>query len=103
MLERAQSLSDRINEAEAEYRLVSALENERQRAEITYVLAKLYREAGDQEQARQYASRSIALFQKLDITTLEAAQTRYNVFAGVVVPALIHENVVRQTFSEYNL
>lgn len=103
MTESEKSLSDRISEAEAEYRLVSALENDRQRAEIAYVLAMLFREAGDQEETRQYANKSIALFEKVNVVSLQDARSRYDVFAGVVIPTLIHEDVVRQKFAEFHL
>lgn len=102
-MEPEKPLLERIYEAEAEYRLVLAVENVRQGAEIAYVLAKLYQEAGDSAQARHYAARSVALFQEADVTSLKDAKSRYDTIAGVIIPSLIHEDVVRRDFPEFGL
>jgi hypothetical protein len=99
----AKSLEERLKEAQAEMLLVSAAENTRQQAEIAFILASLYREAGSLDQARVYASRSIALFERAGVDTFDDALTGYYEFAGVFVPDLIHEDVVRQNFAEFNL
>jgi hypothetical protein len=69
------SITEQIHEAEAEYRHMQAIEHQRKAAEAAYVLARLYQEAGDTEMSKQYAS-----------------------LAGVQLPNLIHEGVVRQAF-----
>jgi hypothetical protein len=98
------SITEQIREAEAEFRHMQAIENQRKAAEAAFVLAELYREAGDTEASKQYARESIILFTHAGGTdTLEGAAPRYTSLAGVHLPNLIHENVVRNTFSDYNL
>jgi hypothetical protein len=93
------SITEQIHEAEAEYRHMQAIEHQRKAAEAAYVLARLYQEAGDTEMSKQYARQSIALFIQAGGTdTLEGATPRYTSLAGVQLPNLIHEGVVRQAF-----
>jgi hypothetical protein len=96
-------IGERIKEVEAEFRLVLALENTRQAAEVAYVAAKLYQEIGELEQSEYYAQQSVRLFERSGVTTIEDAYSRYNILAGVSIPGLIHEDVVRAQFPQFHL
>src|SRR4051794_3854144 len=103
MMEIEKTIDERIREVEAEFRLVSALENTRQAAEVAYVAAILYQEIGESEQSEYYAQKSVLLFERAGVTTIEDAYSRYNILAGVTIPALIHEDVVRARFPKFHL
>src|SRR5690349_12528249 len=75
----------------------------RRAAEIAYVIARLHRNFGDVEMAQHYAKKSIELFESVGINTLNDAAAHYTVLADVVLPSLIHQDVVREIFSEYHL
>ncbi len=68
------TLPEQIREAEAELSLAKATENRRRAAEASYVV---------------------------HINALEDAAPRYFSLAGIHLPNLIHEDVVRSTFPEY--
>lgn len=98
------TITEQILEAEAEFHHMEAVENKRKAAEAAYVIAQLYRTAGNTEASKKYARQSIALFTWAGETdSLEDASPRYTSLAGVQLPNLIHEGVVCQTFSDYNL
>ncbi|OLD63357.1 MAG: hypothetical protein AUF65_02520 [Chloroflexi bacterium 13_1_20CM_50_12] len=95
------TLPEQIREAEAELSLAKATENRRRAAEASYVVARLYRDGGEIEAAKLYARESFLLFTQLHINALEDAAPRYFSLAGIHLPNLIHEDVVRSTFPEY--
>jgi|GEM_PF-4931508 len=97
------SIAEQIREAEAELKLTTATENFRRAAEAAYVVARLYRDAGKPDVSKQYAKQSIALFEQSNIHTLEDAAPRYNSLGGILLPNLVHEGIVRNTFPEYQL
>jgi hypothetical protein len=99
----AMILTEQIREAEAELSLAKATENKHKAAEASYVVARLYRDLGNVELAKQYARESFVLFEQLSINTLEDATPQYFSLAGIQLPNLIHEAVVRSTFPEYHL
>lgn len=96
------ALSDKISEVMAEFQRLEP-ENPRQAAELAYVLARLYKEADKRDLSEQYARRSIKLFEQVGVNTLEDAAAHYTVVADVCIPSYIHQDVVRQRFSEYHL
>lgn len=69
--------------------------DKRNAAEIAYAVAVVSRKAGDFEKAKRYAEAAISMFEELNTTALEDAAARNSVIEGVVIPELIHENVVR--------
>lgn len=93
---------DRVKELEEEFQRTET-EHPRQAAEIAYVLACVYRDAGMRDKAEQYARQSIKLFEQVGITTLQDAAAQYTVLADIALPSYIHEDVVRQAFREYQL
>ncbi len=99
----AMTITERIQEAEAELNLMKATENRRKTAEACYVVARLYRDVGNFEAAKWHARESYVLFKCLGINTLEDAAPQYFSLAGIQLPNLIHEDVVRSTFPEYHL
>ncbi|SRR6266702_7246998 len=97
------SAPEQVREAEAEFKLLMAVENPRKAAEAAYVVARLYQDLGKLDLSEQYAKQSIALFEQIGVNTLEDAAAHYIKLAGVQLPNFIHEGVVRNTFPEYCL
>jgi hypothetical protein len=75
----------------------------RNAAEHAYVLAQLYNRAGKMEQALQFGRESIALFDKCRMETIEECASRNTVIEGVVLPDLIHQEVVRNRLQSLKL
>jgi len=75
----------------------------RNAAEYAYVLAQLYKRAGDNEQAIRFGRESIALFDKCRMETLEECAARNVVIEGVAFPDLIHQDVVRDRLQPLKL
>lgn len=74
--------------------------NPRLCAEIAYAIASLRLKAGDKTDAAQWAQRSIELFQSINISTLDKAACLKMEIGGVLIPELIHDDVVRSRFKE---
>jgi len=96
------AITDRISEVRADFKSKEE-EFPREAAELAYVLARLYREAGKPELAEKYAGKSVSLFEALGVNTLEDAASRYTVVADVCLPSYIHQDVVRHAFPEFRL
>ena len=95
-------LSDRILKVESELKRTESI-SPRAAAELAYVAAKLYKEAGMRDESKEYARKSIALFESIGINSLEDAAAHYTTFADIVLPSFIHQDVVRHTFPEFHL
>ena len=68
----------------------------RNAAEYAYVLAMLYKQVGDDEQAIRFGRESIALFNKCPMETAEDCAPRNVVIEGIAMPSsFIHQDVVR--------
>lgn len=67
----------------------------RNAAEYAYVLAMLYKRAGDSKQAVHFGREAIVLFNKCRMETMEDCVARNVVVEGVALPDLIHQDVVR--------
>ena len=74
--------------------------NKREAAEIAYALGVMYKRAGDYEGMRKYRDISIALFNEVGVKTLEDASPLYFSINEVILPELIHENVVARDLSD---
>lgn len=90
---------DTINELEKRYSKESK-DDKRNAAETAYAIAILSKEAGDLKKAKKYAENAISIFKELNIQGLEDAAARNNVIGGVVIPELIHENVVKDRLKD---
>ena len=88
-----------INELEKRFTRECEVDK-RNAAEIAYAVAVVSRKAGDFQKAKRYAEVAISMFEELNITSLEDAVARNNVIEGVVIPELIHENVVRDRLKD---
>ena len=75
----------------------------RRAAEVAYALAKLHQRAGDIERATHFGRESISLFDQCEMKTLHDCAPRYLELRGVVLPSLIHQNVVRARLSPLRL
>ncbi|MDP2631832.1 MAG: hypothetical protein Q8P30_03655 [Candidatus Uhrbacteria bacterium] len=75
----------------------------RNAAEYAYVLAQLYKRAGNDEQAIRFGRESIALFDKCRMETMEECAARNMVIEGVALPDLIHQDVVRNRLQPLKL
>ncbi|SRR5258708_5780577 len=91
-----------LGELEAEFNRLETL-NPRKAAELAYVAAHLYKNAGKRDLSQHYAKKSIALFEKTGVNSLEEAASHYTILCGVNLPSYIHENVVRHDFADYDL
>ena len=77
--------------------------NPRNAAEYAYVLAQLYKKAGNDEQAIRFGCESIALFDKCRMESMEECVARNVVIEGVTLPDLIHQDVVRDRLQPLNV
>jgi len=102
MIVMTNAISERILEAEAEFNRLEFTEP-RKAAELAYVAAKLYKQEGRSDESKEYAKKSIAIFERIGINSLEDAAAHYVSFADVVLPSYIHEDVVRHAFPEFHL
>ncbi|MCG2690644.1 RdgB/HAM1 family non-canonical purine NTP pyrophosphatase [Candidatus Parcubacteria bacterium] len=69
--------------------------DKRKAAEVAYVLAKIYLDKKDMKKATDYGKQSIQLFDQCDMETMEDCVARYTILSGIVLPDLIHQDVVR--------
>ncbi len=75
--------------------------NKKSAAEIAYVIAVLAQKSDNLTKAKEFALKSISLFEELDIQNLERAASEHNSIEGVVIPEWIHEGVVRERFKDF--
>jgi tetratricopeptide (TPR) repeat protein len=74
--------------------------DKRNAAEYAYTIAVVARKQGNKEKAKEYAKKSIEIFNEINIQTLEEVAAINNVIDNVVIPELIHEDVVLFNFKE---
>lgn len=67
----------------------------RNAAEHAYALAMLSKHDGNNDQAVKFGNEAIALFNKCNMDTMENCASRNTTIEGVVIPDLIHQDVVR--------
>lgn len=86
-------------------RTLNALEktDPREAAEYAYALAILYMRAGDNERAAQFGRKSIALFNQCRMETQKDCAARNIMIGGVLIPGLIHQDVVRDRLRSLSL
>ncbi len=70
-------------------------EDPRKAAELAYVIAKAAKDTGDNEKAARYGKESIALFNALNVQTMEECAAKYITVNDIALPDLIHSDVVR--------
>ena len=75
----------------------------RKAAELAYAIARNYQAAGDNDKALAYGRQSIELFDKCQMDTMEQCAAQYVVVAGVALPDLIHQDVVRNLLKPLRL
>jgi len=75
----------------------------RKAAEVAYVLAKLHLDDGDIEKATRFGQESIRLFDKCEMETLKDCATHYTILEGVVLPDIIHQDVIRNRLNALEL
>lgn len=75
----------------------------RNAAEYAYVLAMLYKQAGNDAQAVRFGREAISLFDKCPMDTAEDCAARNVVIEGVAIPDLIHQDVVRDRLKPLTL
>lgn len=69
--------------------------DKRKAAEVAYVLARIYLDKKDMKKAADYGKQSIRLFDQCGMKTMEDCAARYTVLGGIVLPSLIHQDIVR--------
>ncbi len=74
--------------------------DKRNAAEYAYAIAVIAKKQGNKEKAKEYAEKSIEIFKETNIQTLEEAAAINNVIDNVVIPELVHEDVVLFNFKE---
>jgi hypothetical protein len=72
-------------------------------AEYAYALAVLNKRGGDTERAVRFGREAIALLNQCPTDTLADCAARNVSLGGVVIPELIHENVVRSRLQPLDL
>lgn len=78
-------------------------ENPREAAEIAYALAELYLKEGNTEKATQFGKESIRLFDKCKMDTQEDCAAIHTKLGGIMMPELIHQDVVRNRLKALKL
>jgi len=93
-----------MTNAELEKRLEELREtNPRKAAEVAYVLARLNLKAGNAERATHFGRESIRLFNQCKMETMESCAARFETLAGVTLPDLIHQEVVKDRLKPLKL
>lgn len=69
--------------------------DKRKAAEVAYVLARIYLDKKDMKKAADYGKQSIQLFDQCGMGTMEDCAARYTILGGIVLPSLIHQDIVR--------
>ena len=77
--------------------------NPRKAAEIAYVLARIHLKDGDTDKAERFGRESIRLFDQCEMKTLEDCAARFVTLAGIALPELIHQAVVRDRLKPLKL
>ncbi len=77
--------------------------NPRDAAEHSYALAMLYKRDGNYHQAIHFGKKSITLFNKCRMETLEECAAINVVINGIAIPDLIHQEVVRNRLQPFQL
>lgn len=91
-----------IRELEKELRELQEI-NPRRAAEIAYVLARLFLNRGKRKKATQYGRESIRLFDQCKMETEEDCAAIFVTLAGIALPDLIHQKVVRNRLEPLKL
>jgi hypothetical protein len=73
-------------------------QNPREAAEYAFAMATLALQDGDADMAAKYAKTSVELFERSHTDTLEDCAPINAEIAGVIIPDIIHEGVVRARF-----
>lgn len=90
--------SEKIEDLEQAFNEI-AIDNPREAAEVAFALACFYHEKDDIK-AREFAERSIKLFENCKTDTLEQCAAMHTFICGIPIPELIHEGVVRFRFAD---
>lgn len=77
--------------------------NPREAAEIAYALAALYLQEGNAKKATQFGKESILLFGKCKMDTQEDCAAIHTKLGGIMIPELIHQDVVRNRLKALKL
>ena len=75
----------------------------RRAAEVAYVLARLYLDKGQIDEAKHYGRESIRLFDQCSMESLADCAARYVTLVGIALPSIIHQAVVRDRLKVLNL
>lgn len=78
-------------------------ENPREAAEFAYALAELYFKEGNTEKATHFGRESIRLFDQCKMDTQEECAAIHTKLNGVLLPEIIHQDVVRNRLKALNL
>ncbi len=93
-----------MTKAELEKDLAELREtNPRKAAEIAYVLARLYLQDSDTDRAAHFGRESISLFDQCEMNTEQDCAARFVTLAGIALPDLIHQEVVRDRLKPLQL
>ena len=93
-----------MTNAELEKRLEELREtNPREAAEVAYVLARLNLNAGNAERATHFGRESIRLFSQFKMETMKSCAACFVTLAGIALPDLIHQEVVRDRLKPLKL
>ncbi|MBU4332247.1 RdgB/HAM1 family non-canonical purine NTP pyrophosphatase [Patescibacteria group bacterium] len=77
--------------------------DKRRAAEVAYVLAKIYLDKKNIEEATNYGKQSIYLFDQCDMQTMKDCASKYTILGGIVLPDLIHQDVARNRLAPLGL
>ena len=69
--------------------------DDRRAAELAYALAVRLRDAGELDQAREYARKCLAHAERLPSASLDDVASERTTVAGVPLPGMFHDGVVR--------
>jgi len=78
-------------------------ENPREAAEMAYALAELYLKEGNTEKATRFGKESIRLFDQCKMDTQEDCVAIHTKLGDVMMPELIHQDVVRNRLKALKL
>jgi len=69
-------------------------------AEVALALAIYYQAMNRPAKAKSFAEKSIALFEQCETVTLDQCEAIHPCICGIVIPWIVHEDVVRSLFAE---
>jgi len=78
-------------------------ENPREAAEIAFAIALKAKQEGDNKKAAQYGRKSVKLFERLKVQTMDDCACLHMFINGIGIPDLVHEGVVRSRLAPINL